>query len=240
MRRREGAVWFFLAALCLGLSGCSTASQTSQDAALPSVYEQPAAADIQTVDLPRAQPPQGPFQPNANLFTCHRQISNHPQSSAAGQIQNYSPVIVAFGVVLASAPVNDVCLSSGFGPRFGRMHKGIDLFSESGGTIYSAAPGRILEISGQTGFGNQMVIAHAEGVFTRYAHLASFAPGLSVGDSIGFGVPLGTMGRTGNATGIHLHYEILTGDYNNPRRSFGLEAHNPLDFPAWTGLDSTG
>ena len=203
---------------------------------LPSVYEQPDANQIQTSDLPRALPPQGPFQPNANLFACSIGISNLPRVTTNRQIAEYSPIVVAFGRVIAAAPVNDVCLSSGFGPRGGRMHKGIDLYAANGGTIYAAAPGRVLEISGQAGFGNQMVIDHGDGVFTRYAHLASFAPEIEVGDVIGFGVPLGMMGQTGNATGIHLHYEILTGDYNTPAKSFGLEAHNPLDFPAWPGL----
>lgn len=202
---------------------------------LPSVYEQPNARDIRTRDLSRAVPPQGPFQPNANLFACSPRNSNMPPITSERQIVDFNPIIIAFGRVLAAAPVNDVCLSSGFGPRFGRMHKGIDLYSSTGGTIYSAAPGTILELSAQAGFGNQLVIDHGAGVYTRYAHLASFTPELRVGDDIGFGVALGTMGQTGNATGIHLHFEILTGDYETPRRSFGLTAHNPLDFPAWTG-----
>jgi murein DD-endopeptidase MepM/ murein hydrolase activator NlpD len=46
------------------------------------------------------------------------------------------------------------------------------------------------------------------------------------------------MGKSGNATGIHLHYEVLRGDYNTPKKSWGLTAHNPLDFPAYAGLDT--
>lgn len=181
--------------------------------------------------------PQGPFQPNANLFVCNNiSISNRPAATGQGKILNYSPMVVVNTVVLATAPANDVCLTSGFGPRAGRMHKGIDLQSRPAGPIYAAAPGRVKEVSVARGFGNQVVIDHGKGVYTRYGHLARFAPSLRAGQLIGFGQPIGHMGATGNATAVHLHYEVLTGNYNTPRKSFGLTAHNPLDFPAWQGL----
>ncbi|MEM8616901.1 MAG: M23 family metallopeptidase [Pseudomonadota bacterium] len=187
-------------------------------------------------NLPRASADQGPFQPNLNLFVCQMQVSNRPATDAADMILNYSPMVVANGVPVASAPVNDACLSSGFGMRNGRMHKGIDLFSNPAGTIYSAAPGVILEVSELSGYGYQVLIDHGRGVYTRYAHLESFTPDTVPGARVGFGVPLGLMGRTGNATGIHLHYEVLTGDYNTPKKSWGLKPHNALALPAWTGL----
>lgn len=189
-----------------------------------------------TANLPFETPTQGPFQPNANLFVCNMRVANRPDTSPDGQVLNYAPLIVANGIILAAAPSNDVCMSSGFGPRSGRMHKGMDLFARPAGTIYSAAPGTVLEVTQQTGFGNQVLIDHGRGVYTRYAHLESFAPALAPGQVLGFGEPLGMMGKSGNATGIHLHYEILTGDYNTPKKSWGLKANNPLDFPAWSGL----
>ncbi len=188
--------------------------------------------------LPGNPVPQGPFQPNANLFACSNfAMSNRPDTDAQDMIRNYSPLITVNGVILAAAPANDVCVTSGFGPRHGRPHKGIDLQSRPAGTIYSAGPGIILEASVLTGFGNQVLIDHGRGVYTRYAHLAHFAPGLAAGQRIGFGTPLGLMGETGNATAVHVHYEILTGNYNNPKKAWGLKANNPLDFPGWSGLD---
>ena len=89
-----------------------------------------------------------------------------------------------------------------------------------------------------TGFGNHVVIDHGQGVFTRYGHLDHFAAGVWEGARIGFGQPLGVMGQTGNATGIHLHFEVLTGNYNTPKKSFGLTPRNPLSFPAYTGQAS--
>ena len=183
-------------------------------------------------------PPQGSFQPNANLYACNMSMSNRPDIAADRRILSYAPLIVANGVILATAPVNDVCLTSGFGPRNGRPHKGIDLQARPAGTIYSAGPGIVLEVTVRTGFGNQVLIDHGGGVYTRYGHLASFAPALAAGQRIGFGQPLGLMGETGNATAIHLHFEILTGNYNTPQKSWGLKANNPLGFPAWNGLGS--
>lgn len=181
--------------------------------------------------------PQGPFQPNVNLYVCDNiRISNRPNASNSGQVRGYAALVNVKGVILAAAPANDVCMTSGFGPRNGRMHKGIDLQARPAGQIYSAAPGIIREASVQTGFGNQVLIDHGNGVYTRYGHLANFAPGLAPGQRIGFGQPLGQMGQTGNATAIHVHYEILTGNYNTPQKSWGLTANNPLDFPAWEGL----
>ena len=188
-------------------------------------------------DLPAETPIQGPYRPNANLFACNMQMSNRPQTATNRMVIGYSPLIVVNGIVLASSPANDVCLTSGFGPRSGRMHKGIDLQARPAVPIYSAGPGRVLEVSYQSGFGNQVLIGHGNGVYTRYAHLAHFTPGLAAGQVIGFGQPLGMMGASGNATAVHVHYEILTGNYNTPKKSWGLDAHNPLDFPAWAGLD---
>jgi len=217
------------------LAGLAAAGMSACSSPPPEVtYPQgPVGSEPQSV---RAA--QGTFQPEYYLYTCTPSFSNRPDTDRSGRILSYNALIEVNGVILAAAPVNGACMTSGFGPRFGRMHKGIDLQSKPAGPVFSAAPGRVLEVSQQTGFGYQVLIGHGGGVYTRYAHLAYFAEGLRAGQQIGFGQPLGLMGRTGNATAIHLHYEVLTGDYNTPRKSWGLEAHNPLDFPGWRGLDN--
>ena len=221
----------------LALFGC--ASTPPAPPPVPyGAYAPPAVSVPPSPSGPIAQ--QGPFRPNANLFLCRRGISNSPTAAANLRVLNYAPMIVVNGVALASAPSNDVCLTSGFGPRYGRVHKGIDLYSNPPGLVYSAAPGIVREVGVASGFGNQVVIDHGRGVFTRYAHLSSFASGLRPGRRIGFGVAIGRIGASGNATGPHLHYEVLTGNYNTPRKSFGLQAHNPLTFPAWAGINTTG
>ncbi len=184
-----------------------------------------------------ARAEQGSFQPDYFLYACTPSFTNRPATDGEGRILGYNALIVVNSVVLAAAPVNGACMTSGFGPRFGRMHKGIDLQAKPAVTVYSAGPGRIIEVTEQTGFGNQVLISHGKGVYTRYAHLDYFAKGLAAGQAIGFGQPLGRMGATGNATAIHVHYEVLRGNYNTPKKSWGLNAYNPLDFPRWSGLD---
>ena len=179
-------------------------------------------------------PPQGTFQPNAYLKLCDGMgVSNSPPADGERWILNYKPVILVGEVVLVTAPANDVCLASGFGPRAGRPHNGIDLTSRPPGMIYAAAPGRVIEARNSSGYGLQVLLDHGKGVYTRYAHLDSFDAGLQLGSSIGFGQPVGMMGATGNAEGPHLHYEVLTGNYDNPSASKGLTPVDPFAFPAY-------
>jgi len=222
----------FVGLIAFGLGACASPPP-------PINYPQGGSVPPQA-NVPEGRPAvQGPFQPDLNLFVCQNmRISNRPDTDLNNMILNYAPIVVANGVLLATAPVNDACFSSGFGPRDGRMHDGIDLASNPGGLIYSAAPGRVLEVSDIPGYGLQVIIAHGRGVYTRYAHFKSFDSGITPGTEVGFGVPLGIMGATGNATGIHLHYEILTGNYNTPKKSWGLKPNDPLDFPRWEGLDA--
>ena len=174
------------------------------------------------------------FSPNAYLRTCYGiTVSNSPLVDPDGWVRNFSPVITVNGVVLATVPANDVCLTSGFGKRYGRSHEGIDLQSRPAGTIYATAPGRVLEARNSNGYGLQVVIDHGKGVHTRYAHLEYFDPAIRPGAKIAFGQPIGRMGSSGNATAIHVHYEILTGNYNTARGSKGLLPRDPFSFPPY-------
>jgi murein DD-endopeptidase MepM/ murein hydrolase activator NlpD len=179
-------------------------------------------------------PVQGPYQPNQYLQVCNgMSVSNSPPFYTGGWVQDFKPVIVVNNVVLVTVPTNDACLSSGFGFRSGRIHEGVDLTRRPAGPVYAAAPGRIIEARHSDGYGWQVLIDHGKGVYTRYAHLAHFDPSVAVGREIGFGQPVGQMGDSGNATAVHLHYEILTGNYHNPRGSKGLDVHDPFSFPAY-------
>lgn len=176
---------------------------------------------------------QGPYLPDAQLRVCAMTVSNAPAADSVGRVREYNPLIIVGGqVILAAAPANNACLSSGFGPRAGRLHEGLDLQARPAETVFSAGPGVIRKASRARGYGLQVVIDHGQGVFTRYAHLQNISPDIAPGVQIGFGQPLGLMGESGNATAIHLHYEILTGQWG-PKGSYGLDAHDPLSFPAY-------
>lgn len=157
-------------------------------------------------------------------------VQNGPPRAGAN-IANYRPVVNVNGVALAVNPTQGACLSSGFGPRNGRTHKGLDFHADTGGPILAAAAGTVIEKKYRDDYGNMLLIDHGNGVYTRYAHLSAFARGLNVGDTVAAGDVIGLMGNTASyAIPIHLHYELLLGDYANPRGSFGLEPRSPFEF----------
>lgn len=104
-----------------------------------------------------------------------------------------------------------------FGPRGNRFHAGIDLLAATGAPVSAAADGRVTwagRLGG--GWGNLVVVAHADGVRTMYAHLSTIA--VRVGQRVGTGDRLGAVGATGDASGPHLHFEVrLRGAAVDPR-----------------------
>ncbi|MBI1252468.1 MAG: peptidoglycan DD-metalloendopeptidase family protein [Alphaproteobacteria bacterium] len=218
-----------------GMVGCATVETlTPRTAAASAAAPQPVAAPPQTPAAPTPPPATAwreAFGPR--LALCPQMaVSNAPAADAERFVVNYAPIVLVNGVALAVNPAEGACLSSGFGPRNGRPHKGLDYHARTGVPIRAAADGVVIERQYRDDFGNMLLIDHGGGVHTRYAHLASFADGTAVGDTVAGGVVIGQMGQTaGYAVPIHLHYEVLIGDYANPRASFGLEARSPFDFP---------
>jgi hypothetical protein len=101
-----------------------------------------------------------------------------------------------------AAPVGD-----GFGPRGNRFHAGIDLVAPRGAPVAAAAAGRVVFARfAFGGWGNLVIVAHANGVKTMYAHLATLA--VRRNELVPIGARLGTVGATGHASGAHLHFEV--------------------------------
>lgn len=88
-----------------------------------------------------------------------------------------------------------------------RFHQGIDIALAYGQDVKAAAGGRVTFSGVQSGYGNTVVIDHADGRQTRYAHLAEQA--VRQGDSVAEGQIIGKSGSSGRATGPHLHFEVL-------------------------------
>ena len=96
--------------------------------------------------------------------------------------------------------------TSGFGWRWGRMHKGIDIANNVGTPIVAAKDG-VVKFSGwSSGYGYLVELAHADGSSTRYAHNSRLL--VRKGQIIPQGVKISLMGSTGRSTGPHLHFEI--------------------------------
>ncbi len=87
-----------------------------------------------------------------------------------------------------------------------RMHHGIDIPLAHGDDVRSVGAGRVVESTEEAGYGQTVVVDHGDGLTTRYAHLS--ARHVAVGDVVGASTVLGLAGKTGRATGTHLHLEV--------------------------------
>lgn len=129
---------------------------------------------------------------------------------------NTSSQKVELGISLIR-PVSGV-VTSRFGARWGRSHKGVDIGAPVGTTIYAAASGTVTvsQYGYNGGYGNYLMITHGNGVQTLYGHCTSLL--VTVGTQVTQGQAIATVGSTGNSTGPHLHFEIrVNGIAQNPQ-----------------------
>ncbi|MBT2686185.1 peptidoglycan DD-metalloendopeptidase family protein [Bacillus sp. ISL-37] len=107
-------------------------------------------------------------------------------------------------------------LTSGYGPRWGKLHAGIDIADESPDTVVvAAASGTVIRSYYSATYGNCVLITHkinGKTFTTLYAHLEKST--VTTGQSISKGEMLGYMGNTGDSRGKHLHFEIHEGQWN--------------------------
>jgi murein DD-endopeptidase MepM/ murein hydrolase activator NlpD len=87
-------------------------------------------------------------------------------------------------------------------------HKGYDMSQVCGATIYAAGPGTVIRAGAWGSFGNAVQIDHGGGVTTIYGHMMWDSLMVQTGMTVLAGAPLGLEGRTGEATGCHLHFEV--------------------------------
>lgn len=90
--------------------------------------------------------------------------------------------------------------------RAWRMHTGVDFAAPSGTPVLAALAGRVVLAEAISGYGLTVMLEHADGLQTLYAHLEQIA--VSVGAQVGEAESLGTVGMSGTATGPHLHFEL--------------------------------
>ena len=109
-------------------------------------------------------------------------------------------------------------VTSGYGPRWGTLHAGVDIAGPRNTPVYAAAGGTVTTAACTSsycdrdgsltlaGYGNLVELDHGAGVVTRYAHLSGYT--VTPGQRVPAGTPLGFQGSTGNSTGVHLHFEV--------------------------------
>ncbi len=116
-------------------------------------------------------------------------------------------------------------LSSPFGYRWGRLHRGIDISGTGyGSPVYASNNGTVYKVGYDSGRGHYIYINHNNGYFTAYEHLAKSL--VKEGQVVSRKQQIAEMGNSGSSTGTHLHYEIWTG--GAPYQSG--TPHNPLEY----------
>lgn len=117
-------------------------------------------------------------------------------------------------------PVQGATFTSGFGPRWGSHHNGIDLAAPHGTPVYAADNGTVIAAGWLGGLGYAVKIDHGAGKFvTVYGHFSSYV--VNVGDEVKQGQLIGYVGDTGYSFGAHLHFEIhVDGQPRNPLTYF--------------------
>jgi murein DD-endopeptidase MepM/ murein hydrolase activator NlpD len=103
-------------------------------------------------------------------------------------------------------PAKGGSVSSPFGPRWGRMHQGIDLNIKYA-PVYAAGNGKVVYTGNRgDGYGVMVLIDHGDGFVTLYGHLSRSS--VKIGDEVYKGQRIATSGNTGRSTGAHLHFEV--------------------------------
>ena len=123
-------------------------------------------------------------------------------SSQLATIAPYNATIAAPSVV---RPAHGT-FTSGFGPRWGTMHNGIDIANAIGTPIYSVMSGTVINSGPASGYGQWIRVRHDDGSMAVYGHMSALY--VSVGERVSAGQTIAGMGSEGFSTGSHLHFEI--------------------------------
>lgn len=101
--------------------------------------------------------------------------------------------------------------TSGFGPRWGTFHNGIDIANPIGTPIYSIMDGEVISSGPAQGFGHWIRIRHDDGTISVYGHMPGDQLLVNVGDRVSAGQQISVIGNEGHSTGPHLHFEVHPG-----------------------------
>lgn len=133
------------------------------------------------------------------------------------------PAIIEKGTIIPPTYIKPLAggrYTSGFGRRWGRLHKGVDWACPTGTTVYASSAGTVIQASYNGGYGNNVVISHPDGRLTRYAHNSKLL--VRVGQTVKQGEAIALSGNTGRSTGPHVHFEIyINGAAVNPLKYIG-------------------
>jgi murein DD-endopeptidase MepM/ murein hydrolase activator NlpD len=143
---------------------------------------------------------------------------------------HYTPAGQALRKAFLRSPLNYRRISSHFGRRFHpiskvyKHHSGMDFAADAGTPVVALGDGVIEFCGWKGGYGKAVILRHDARLETLYGHFKGFAKGLRRGDRVRQGEVIGYVGATGNATGPHLHFEVI--DRGRKIDPAGFQARN--------------
>jgi murein DD-endopeptidase MepM/ murein hydrolase activator NlpD len=153
------------------------------------------------------------------------------QATRAARARQIALVEAARPKWISPLPPGGYRVSSCFGPRWGSFHYGLDMAAPAGTPFHAAGDGVVLEAGPMSGYGNVIMIEHADGTVTVYGHEEKLF--VEEGEKVKAGQLIGWVGNLGQSTGYHLHFEIRVGGENG-------EKQDPVDWLAARGIDVRG
>lgn len=184
---------------------CSVKAGLTRGGEAPAVdtgaKQQGKAADAPKAEAPEAEAPKAAPKAQKSEAKAPAKAAEKPavqkaQANAAG-----------FSAPVAASPSTPYRASGGSWSS--GYHTGVDFSVASGTPVKSIGSGTVVSAGWGGSYGNEVVVRHADGKFSQYAHLSSLS--VSAGQTVQGGQQLGLSGSTGNSTGPHLHFEVRTG-----------------------------
>ena len=120
------------------------------------------------------------------------------------------PAVIERGTIIPPTyikPIRGGRFTSGYGQRWGKLHKGVDWAVPVGTTVFASSAGTVVRADYNGGYGLCVLISHPDGKMTRYAHNSKLL--VSVGQHVEQGETIAKSGNTGRSTGPHVHFEII-------------------------------
>ena len=154
-----------------------------------------------------------------NAFVTYENgVENNRSIAHTTVLQESEPEVIERGTIVPPTyikPIHGGRFSSGFGRRWGRMHKGVDWACPTGTVVFASSDGVVEYAGWGNGYGNTILISHPDGRKTRVGHLSKIL--VHDGQSVKQGETIGLSGSTGRSTGPHVHFEIyINGTQVNP------------------------
>jgi murein DD-endopeptidase MepM/ murein hydrolase activator NlpD len=174
---------------------------------IAATFASPPAAQASAAATP------GGFHTLAPFFKCPvMQVSNSGPTAADRTLTDYTPWVSTAAGALIRAPIAAACLSSGYGTRLqdgkSETHPGVDYYNRDGGPIFAAGNGVVTFAGEDPSYGYSVLIDHGAGVQGHYAHMVPGSLKVHMGDHVKQGEQIGSMGHSGRAYAVHLHYEL--------------------------------